>query len=38
MRIALLLLTLAFSFVALRSPPSWAYRDHFTPEQKALLE
>ncbi|HSL02504.1 MAG TPA: HEAT repeat domain-containing protein, partial [Nitrospiraceae bacterium] len=38
MRIALLLSSLVFSIVALSSPPSWAYRDHFTPEQKALLE
>ncbi len=38
MRVALLLSTLAFSVVALSSPPSWAYRDYFTPEQKALLD
>ena len=38
MRVALLLSTLAFSIVALPSPPSWAYRDYFTPEQKALLD
>ncbi len=38
MRIALLLSTLVFSVVAFPAPPSWAYRDHFTPEQKALLE
>ena len=38
MRIALLLSTLAFSVVALASPPSWAYRDYFTLEQKALLD
>ena len=38
MRVALLLSTLAFSFVALSSPPAWAYRDYFTPEQKALLD
>jgi len=38
MRVALLLSTLAFSLVALPSPPSWAYRDYFTPEQKALLD
>ncbi len=37
MRLALLLATLAFSIVALPFPSSWAYRDHFTPEQKALL-
>ena len=38
MRVAPLLSTLALSFVALASLPSWAYRDYFTPEQKALLE
>ena len=38
MRLALLLATLAFSITALPSPPSWAYRDYFTPEQKALLD
>jgi hypothetical protein len=38
MRVALLLSTLAFCIVALLSPPSWAYRDYFTPEQKALLD
>ena len=38
MRIVLLLSTLVFTVVALPSPPSWAYRDHFTPEQKALLD
>ena len=38
MRLALLLATLAFSIVALPSPSSWAYRDYFTPEQKALLD
>ena len=37
MHVALLLSTLAFSFVTLLSPSSWAYRDHFTMEQKALL-
>ena len=37
MRVALLLSTLAFSVVALPSPPSWAYRDYFTQEQKALM-
>jgi hypothetical protein len=36
-RLALLLSALALSFVAL-PPPSWAYRDYFTTEQKALLE
>ena len=36
-RVALLLSALAFSFVALAAPPSWAYRDYFTTEQKALL-
>ena len=35
-RLALLLSALALSFVA--PPPSWAYRDYFTTEQKALLE
>ena len=38
MRIALLLATLVCTVVVLPSPPSWAYRDHFTPEQKALLD
>ncbi len=38
MRIALLFSILAFSVVALPPLPSWAYRDYFTPEQKALLE
>jgi len=38
MRVALLLSTLAFTVVALPSPPSWAYRDYFTPEQKKLLD
>ena len=38
MRVALLLATLAFSVAAIPSPPSWAYRDYFTPEQKALLD
>ena len=38
MRMALLLSILAISIVALLSPPSWAYRDYFTPEQKALLD
>ena len=37
MRVALLLATLVFTVVAFPSPPSWAYRDHFTAEQKALL-
>jgi hypothetical protein len=36
-RVALLLATLVFTVVAFPSPPSWAYRDHFTAEQKALL-
>ncbi|NWF73001.1 MAG: HEAT repeat domain-containing protein [Nitrospirae bacterium] len=35
---ALLLSTLVFTVVALWAPSSWAYRDYFTPEQKALLE
>jgi len=38
MRIALLLSTLVFCVVAFPTPSLWAYRDHFTPEQKALLE
>lgn len=38
MRVVLLLSTLAFTVVALPCPPSWAYRDYFTPEQKALLD
>ncbi|MBI3808436.1 MAG: HEAT repeat domain-containing protein, partial [Nitrospirae bacterium] len=38
MRMALLLSTLVFSLVAFPAPSLWAYRDHFTPEQKALLE
>lgn len=38
MRAALLLSTLAFSTMILFAPPSWAYRDYFTPEQKALLD
>ena len=38
MRMALLLSILAISIVALPSSPSWAYRDYFTPEQKALLD
>ncbi len=38
MRMALLLSALVVTVVALPSPPAWAYRDHFTPEQKALLE
>ena len=38
MRVALLLSILAVSVVALPSPSSWAYRDYFTPEQKALLD
>jgi hypothetical protein len=37
-RVALLLATLAFSVAAIPSPPSWAYRDYFTPEQKAMLD
>lgn len=35
---ALLLSTLVFTVVAISSPSLWAYRDYFTPEQKALLE
>jgi len=38
MRIALLLSTLVFTVVVFPFPPSWAYRDYFTPEQKALLD
>ena len=38
MRVALLLSTLAFTVVALSTPPAWAYRDYFTSEQKALLD
>ena len=37
MHMALLRSTLAFSILALPSSPSWAYRDYFTTEQKALL-
>jgi len=37
MRVALLLSTLAITVIALSASPSWAYRDHFTPEQKTLL-
>jgi hypothetical protein len=37
MGMALLLSVLAFSFGALHAPSSWAYRDYFTAEQKALL-
>ena len=38
MRVALLLSILACSILALPSLPSWAYRDYFTAEQKALLD
>jgi hypothetical protein len=38
MRRGLLLSILAFYILGLSSPLSWAYRDYFTPEQKALLE
>lgn len=38
MRVALLLATLMISVAALPAPSSWAYRDYFTPEQKALLD
>ena len=38
MRVTVLLSTLAFAVAALLAPPSWAYRDYFTPEQKVLLE
>jgi HEAT repeats len=37
MRGARLLATLAFTGIALSASLSWAYRDHFTPEQKMLL-
>lgn len=37
MRVALLLSVPVFSFVVLVFSSSWAYRDYFTPEQKALL-
>jgi len=37
-RTALFFSVLAFSMMALPSPYLWAYRDHFTPEQKALLD
>ena len=38
MRVVLLLSTLAVGFVALASSPAGAYRDYFTPDQKALLD
>ena len=38
MRITLSLSILAVGIVALLSFPSWAYRDYFTAEQKALLD
>jgi len=38
MRVARLLATLAFTGIALSASLSWAYRDHFTPEQKAFLD
>ena len=38
MRVVLLLSTLAFTVMALPCPLSWAYRDYFTLEQKALLD
>jgi hypothetical protein len=37
MHIIILLSTLVFTIVALSSASSWAYRDYFTTEQKALL-
>jgi hypothetical protein len=37
-RVVLLLSTLAVGFVALASSPAGAYRDYFTPDQKALLD
>jgi hypothetical protein len=36
--LALLLSTLALSILTFPSTPSWAYRDYFTTEQKALLD
>jgi hypothetical protein len=38
MRVTILLSTLVCSIVVFLSPPSWAYRDYFTSEQKALLD
>src|SRR6185436_9203873 len=38
MRVALLLSILVCSILACPSLPSWAYRDYFTAEQKALLD
>ncbi len=38
MRVAPLLSTLTLCLLVLSSPPSWAYRDYFTTEQKALLD
>jgi hypothetical protein len=38
MPVALLFSSLVFALVTLASPQSWAYRDYFTVEQKALLE
>jgi hypothetical protein len=38
MHVALLIPTLALTFLALISPPSWAYGAYFTVEQKARLE
>ncbi len=38
MHVAILLSTLVCTIVVFLSPPSWAYRDYFTPEQKALLD
>ena len=38
MRVTVLLSTLVFAVAAFLVSPSWAYRDYFTPEQKALLE
>src|ERR1051325_9523976 len=37
-RLALLLSTLVLSILTFPSTPSWAYRDYFTPEQRALLD
>ncbi len=38
MHVAPLLSTLTLCLLAFFSPPSWAYRDYFTAEQKALLD
>ncbi|MEP6934697.1 MAG: HEAT repeat domain-containing protein [Nitrospirota bacterium] len=38
MRVTILLSTLVYSIVVFLPSPSWAYRDYFTSEQKALLD